>query len=462
MFARGLGNTLPTHLITTIGRLASPQDWGDVFVACSGLFRVERGLAAAHPELRLHGNDLGFFPTALARCALGKPLEFTFRGDLAFLEECPGMDDPLMRLAALQVGQNFITFVRWTPSRFRSGHIDHVRARASAYVAGAREKVEKLAGSLRLSTFRSEDFRDLVEQAIEARGGVIVIPPTTFEPDKPALALIESTDWKAPTPRAYDPTTDLPRLLERLRASGVPFFLGTELPIEGAAPQAWVEAKGSVPLLGYMHGSKTSFRSVSRPSQPFAYKTVELARLHKKSRLSVLTVPEAKINFLRNAYLKKGIAYGQGDYAVLVYIDDMLAGCISYRRLQGNGHALYVLTDLSVTREGRIAKLIARLATHRAVFAPMEKRLLLRFNAVRTAAFSDHPEAMKYRGSWEVESREELVDGAARYKIVYGSKPREEELQACYRWWWGRDGEREVGAARKRDQDSRSAQAPAA
>jgi hypothetical protein len=117
---------------------------------------------------------------------------------------------------------------------------------------------------------------------------------------------------------------------------------------------------------------------------------------------------------------------------------------------------LYVLTDLAVTRQGRIAKLIARAATCRETIRPFEHKLIARFRSLRTTAYSDYPEAMKYRGSWTVEKREEVNGKAGRYAINYISEIRDESLAACFAWWWRRDGERHVAEAVGRADAARS------
>ena len=180
--------------------------------------------------------------------------------------------------------------------------------------------------------------------------------------------------------------------------------------------------------------------------KPFAYKSLDLMKLTKKSKVTVVPCAEGHMTFLRETYLKKTIAFGQGDYSVLVFIDDMLAGGVSYRKpLQSTSDIAYVLTDLATTREGRVAKLVARIATCQDALKPLERKLLRRFRRVRTTAYSDHPEAMKYRGSWTVESREEVNAAHGRYEINYLADLRPEPYQQQYEWWWKHNGEREVG-----------------
>jgi hypothetical protein len=96
------------------------------------------------------------------------------------------------------------------------------------------------------------------------------------------------------------------------------------------------------------------------------------------------------------------------------------------------------------------------------VFKPFEHQQLTRYDRISTTVFSDHPESMKYRGTWKVHSREELDGPAGRFKISYVSDVRADTLAECYAWWWKRDGAKQVAEARRRAAPGRSAGVEAA
>lgn len=453
MFSRGFLGVLPTKLVATIGRVCRPEEWPAVYVACSGTFRIERGLRALHEGIRLHSNDVSLFSTAVGRAALNDPLPFRFKGELAFIEEL-GLEAPRDRISAILVALNYAGFVRGkVVNRFKQAHAAHMRSSFRAYVADTRKRVDRVMDEIRIERYFGGDFRDHIEAAIEAKAGVLAFPPTFRGGYEKMFQFVhDNVEWDPPPYRLYDPEKETGDVLERLNASGIPFFFYTDHPVEGHKPQVMLEQKGKRPVFGYARAAGASYNRSVTKGKPFAYKAVDLAKLHKKTRLSIAPVPESHATFLRETYLKKTIAFGQGDYSVLVYLDDMLAGLISYRKpMTSASDVLYVLTDLATTREGRIAKLIARVATCREVVAPLERRLIRRFRKVRTTAFSDHPEAMKYRGSWAVETRKEVNALHGRYAINYLSDLRLEPAQSCFAWWWQRDGQREVAAARNRN-----------
>lgn len=452
VFTSGFLGVVPTKLIESIARLCEPQNWREVYVACSGTFRTERGLLSLHPKLVVRSNDVSLFSTALAQLALGKPLDFRFRDKLAFIEDC-GLEEPEDRMAALLVALNFSAYVTGRPNRFKQSRADHIREHFKTFVKEQRRSVDKLVAAMPIASYFGGDFRDHIEHAIEAGAGVIAYPPT-FKGgyEKMFAVLHENCDWPEPPYRLFDPK-EIGEVLARLAQSPIPYFLYCDQAVDGHEPQAVLEQRGKRPIFGYARAANAaSYRAPSRRVQPFAYKPVEVAALKPDTIVTVLPAPEAQVSFLRQAFLKKGILFGEGDFSVLVYLDGMLAGAISYRRPMAAGGHLYVLTDLATTREARIAKLIARIATSREAVRPMERKLISRFHEVKTSAFSEHPEAMKYRGSWKVEKREEVNTEAGRYAITYRSEIRAETLREAYQWWWRRDGEREVERARHRDQ----------
>lgn len=271
-----------------------------------------------------------------------------------------------------------------------------------------------------------------------------------------------NVEWQPPNYRIFDPNTDVLPVLHRLEESGIPYFLYLDQEVEGFAPKVRMKARGKRDIFGYGRAQASSWNAPRSHAKPFAYDPIRLERLHADSVLSVVPAPEAYITFLREAFLKRGIAFGSGDYGVLVYLDNMLVGCISYRKPMSAGQPLLVLTDMTIVREGRLAKLVARLATLREVFRPLERKQLLRYDQVSTIVFSDHPESMKYRGSWKVHSRSEVNERSGKYKLSYRADARPDTLADCYAWWWKRDGEREVAAARSRAAEAGSAQPQAA
>lgn len=462
MFTRGFLGVVPTKLIETIVSICSPQEWPAVYVACSGTFRTERGLLNKFPGLEVKSNDVSLLSCALGAAGMGEALPFTFKGELEFIENHK-LSEPEDRVASILLALNYSSYqAKSKDNRFKAAHREHMRVNFPAELAEARKMIDKVVRAMPISGYFGGDFRDHIEEAIQRRAGVIAYPPTFKGGYEKMFEFVHANaDWKEPEYRMFDPAADVVPVLQRLEESGIPYFLYLDQQVEGFEPQVKFEARGARDIYGFGRAARSSFRAPTSKSKAFAYNAIDLAKVTAKSKLRALPVPEANISFLREAFLKKGIAFGTGDYGVLVFIDDMLVGAISYRKPLSAGQPLYVLTDLVITREGRLAKLIGRLATLHAVTRGFEHKVIARFKSLRTTAYSEYPEAMKYRGSWTVEKRTEVNGPAGRYEINYVSDVRQDTLDATFQWWWKRDGEREVAAARLRAEAPRSEDSPA-
>jgi hypothetical protein len=464
MYSRGFLGVVPTTLIETIVDICRPQDWPAIYVACSGTFRTERGLLTKFRDRRLEvqSNDVSLLSTALGRAGRGERFRFQFKGELAWIEEL-GLSGAEDRIAAILLGLTYSSFVGGNRTRFKDQHLEHMRAHFAEYVESTSKTVLKILRAMPISGYFAGDFRDHIEMAIDRGAGVIAYPPTFKGGYEKLFAFLHANvEWSEPKYRVFDPQHDVKPVLERLHASGIPYFLYLDQEVDGFEPTVRFQARGKRDIFGYGRAAASSWRASKSSARPFVYDPIVVEQLTEQSRLAVLPVPEANISFLREAFLKRGIAYGTGDYGVLVFLDHMLVGAISYRKLMGTRTQLFVLTDLVITREGRLAKLVARAATCREVFEPFEHQQLTRYDRISTTVFSDHPESMKYRGSWKVHSREEIDGPAGRYKVSYVSDVRTETLAECYAWWWRRDGAKQVAQARSRAPQGRSADAEAA
>ena len=173
--------------------------------------------------------------------------------------------------------------------------------------------------------------------------------------------------------------------------------------------------------------------------QPFRYKPIDPAQLHQNSAVQIAEVSSPCINFLRSIYLAKGINFKNGMANFLVLIDGMVAGGIIYlqSRYGDRNREVYLLSDFSLSRERRLAKLIAMIATSRGIVQMLNKRWLVRFDTVFTSVFTSKPVSMKYRGIFKLHNRNEKA-GCLNYK----SDVRQNTPQEIYRFWWDKYGKK--------------------
>lgn len=437
MYARGFLGSVPTQLIRTVLATADVASWSEAYVACSGTFRTERMLLSGFPKLTVRSNDVSLFSCGMGRWLVDAPHDFRFIKDLAFIEEL-GLSEPVERLAAIIVVMNISGYAVGKRNAYKNAHMAHFRQRFLGYVAKTVKKIGDFKPLTPIASFHARDWLEHVDEAIEKGAGVLAYPPTYKSGYEKLFAFInDNVEWEQPKYAIWDPAR-LGEVIEKLEASNSPYFVYSDRKIDGRAPAIEFDQNGFHTVYGYARAKRAAFLARSGGAgQQFRYKAIEPARLTKHSKVTLARATGAQMDFLRNVYLKKTIRFAGGAVNLLVYIDDMLAGGIIYRNDHGaltDKLGVFLLSDFSTTREGRIAKLIARVATSKEAVGQAERHYVQRFHYVSTAVFSDNPVSMKYRGTMDLMNRKET--GAGKFQLFYKSDVRDETAQQSYDWYW--------------------------
>jgi hypothetical protein len=423
------------------GRVVDFGQWKRVFVACSGSFKIERFLAQKWPDLEITGNDVSLLSCALGGLAAGSPVAFRFKDELAWLEPAREEADDVGRAALLMIALNASTYASGKPNRYKLGHLDQIKARLEPLAQAARDKFVKALDELHLVDFQGGDFAALGLQAARDGSGVISFPPTYRGGyERQYRFLSANVEWTQPSYDVFDPA-DLSTYLNKLDATQAPWLVFCDQAIEGREPVTEFRAGRAKPIYGYGNTAQRAALRRKRPSsQPFDYKQLDVAKLGPRSKVALVPASSAQANYVKDIFLAKHIKHSPGMANLLVYVDDMLAGLIIYslsRHQVYSADEIYLLSDLSTSREGRISKLIARLALSGPVISWLESRFLRRFGFVVTTAFAKNPVSMKYRGVFDLLKRVETPGG---FMLNYGKPVTREKLDTAYRWWWREHG----------------------
>lgn len=120
-----------------------------------------------------------------------------------------------------------------------------------------------------------------------------------------------------------------------------------------------------------------------------------------------------------------------------------------YRKYDRPGQARIII-ELAVPsrRYKRLSKLVLRAALSREARLLVEANHKGRVSRVRTTAFSEHPESMKYRGLFSLVSRETLPAGRG-YKLVYEGAMTDLSLSEHLRLWLKGEGEQAQAQAQE-------------
>lgn len=437
------------------------DEWGDVFIGCSGSFRVDRAIKMRHPQTRIYSNDVSLLTCSVGALAMKRDFEIRFKGELQFVEEMLGSSASFEnRVAAVMVACAMGQYTG--KNEFARTHFHHYRERFAEFTADAVPKLQKLVSEVQIEEFYAGDFLLQVERAAAAGGGFACFAPTYKNGYERLYRLVnQNTEWEQPTYGIWDPK-QLPALLNDLDARGIPYCVFSDQLIEGRQPAT--EFRGSnKPVWTYSRAGSASIRKRTVREQPFKYKPVDPATIGPGSQVDVRVADGACMNYLKNIYLSKGIHHVSGQMNYLVFVDGALVGgfIFSQSRFGDKTKELYLLSDFSISRERKLSKLVAMLATSRDVIRPINRKLLADIQDLKTTAFTRNAVSMKYRGIYELTNR-------AEDHLQYTARVRDESLQEIFDEWLAKYGQPDAsgkgsrrGNGKPRDAD-RSAQAEAA
>jgi hypothetical protein len=449
-------------VVNQLLRAVDCSTWPEIFVCCSGSFRVDRALKSKYPTKAVRSNDVSVISCAAGVLLTGGEIPLRFHGRLAFMEE-HGLRDFNERVAAAVVALGLARFAG--KNAYARGHFEHAQRNFGALLAKAVEKVLLLRSGPTLDSFFAGDFRDHAKTAMQLGAGICGFMPTYKGGYERMYRFIdENVEWTPPTFRTWDPK-DMPDWLREVERAGSPYFVYSDQELPGFTPTTEYRSAINKPVYGYMSEGKASFRRQLNRAASFAYTPADPAALTPLTTVELVPATSAQMTFLRNIYLAKGIAHATGVANYLVMLDGKLAGGFIYARDKWDAaHSIYLLSDFCIVHERKMAKLVAMLAASHETIDAWSKRFVMRPTTLCTTAFTDQPVSMKYRGIYELTGRK---PGALNYECRVGNRDR--TAKAIYLEWYGRFATEKPNATRGRsrqaadkDRSERPAQEPAA
>lgn len=443
---------IPKASAQQIAELLAPQDKSrGVFIACSGSYRIERTIFQRWPDVPIYSNDVTFFSCMLGNWLSGRDLDYSFSGELAPLGELVEGASPRRRVAAVSVALDISDHASGKRNRFKQAHVDHMLARLPQLLDQTEAKLGKAFGDLVLSGFHAGDLREQIDKAIDAKAAVVTFPPFYKGGYETLYKWLDAnTTWSPPSYPMFEPK-DLERIFEKVAASGIGYVVGAGrlLEVPGHQPKALFVPPTKTPHYLYAPTGEARLIRNKAPLKPFKFEPLDLSKLTKDSKVEIRAVDGARAMYVRVQYLKKSMIPAPGRWNYLIYVDGMLAGVLTFdvSKFGPREDALYLLSDVAVSREARVSKLIARLATNAGLARVMAGKALKPFGYVVTTAFSDHPVSMKYRGLYELLSRKDGDHGG--FQLQYGSEVRQETPDEAFAWWWSNHASQDSGVRRE-------------
>lgn len=422
--------SVPKECIEQARRVCGVDTWGDVFVCCSGSFRVDKALALA--GARVHSNDVALLSCAIGAFLMGRDLDFRFGGALECLRERSESFTGLDRVALVGLALQMSAFTK--DNTFAKHHFEHYRSNLDFYLDRAKVKVATHLDGFKIASYFGGDFREHARNALEAGGGVVAFPPTYKKGyERMYRVLHESTEWSEPNYDVWDPK-DIGDWVRELAVSPeARYCVFSDQLLEGLKPVSEFLPGRNKPVYFYASTTNSSVRAREHKSTAFKYTPIAPDRLRVDSKVTLVEADAGMMNFLKDKYLKAGLAHSTGSINLLVMVDGMLVGGFIYTRGRFGGSDLYLLSDFALDGRRRLAKLVALLATSKTAVRIFEKRYLERAGSITTTAFTDKPISMKYRGVFELTSRKPGF-------LQYASKVRDARPDELYAEWWRKFG----------------------
>jgi len=167
---------VPKEVIGQVLSTVPFDEWGDVYVGCSGSFRFDRAVKMRHPGCRVYSNDVSLLTCSIGELAMGREFPIKFKGALEFVESAIAGLDFRGRVAAVMVASAMGKFTG--KNEYARAHFQHYRDRFWPFAVQALQKLDALAVELDIKDFYAGDFIVQADRAEVSGGWVACLAPT--------------------------------------------------------------------------------------------------------------------------------------------------------------------------------------------------------------------------------------------------------------------------------------------
>lgn len=420
---------------TTVHQIAKVVDFSrfeSAYVCCSGSFRLERAIKQINNNIKIYSNDVSALSVSIGSYLSSGDVEVEFVERLFFLEKFlkSFKSSPLDRLAAVSLALDISNFSG--NSEHNKAHFENISMNVDAFHKAALEKMSHFLDGLSVDGFFAGDFREHAKNGMKNSGSIVVGFPPTYKSGYEKIYKFINSNLKMPEViyDIWDPE-DIGNWIKSMQYGN--YCVSTDRLIsDDIKPAAAFLSASRKQVYIYANSNKSSFIFESYKTAPFKYSAVDVGLIKKDSVVSVAQCTAQNINFLRNVYLSKNINFTNGAINFLVFIDGLLAGGIIINRdMSKSLDKLYLLSDFSVTKDGKISKLVALIATSNTLLDVANKKYLMKAETITTSVFTDKPVSMKYRGVFKLHARKKGF-------LQYISKVRDETPQEIFLDWWNK------------------------
>ncbi|NTV02455.1 MAG: hypothetical protein HGB04_06670 [Chlorobiaceae bacterium] len=417
--------TLFQGLVDSIGKR-------EFYLGCSGNFSVDKVIARL--GCVVHSNDVSLYSKLVADILLETDTELkVLNADLKQVFAGWG-DTRYKKLAMVMYAMKL--------SKFASRKNDYEKLFYDAYLDGALgyyektvKKLESGALDFRIKSFTFSDFLDFLKKK-EGSGGIGVSFPPTYKAgyEKIYKFVEESFEYERATYELYDPA-DSERVFGDMLRQDENIFCGDQW-FEGL--QEYVVGKimlgsGKHPLFVYssVQTPKKFYyeRSVAEVKNTIPVLPVDY-EFTPETKITAEVVPTSLITYFKHFYMSARVDYtGGGDFGVIVYADGKAFGFCAFSKQMSTMTQCYLHSDfVSRSDTPKLSKLLIQLLKTNEVRRVITRKMMHRYDGLKTSVYTDKPVSMKYRGVFELERRD-------KGKLMYSCRFDGKTLDGVYQEW---------------------------
>ncbi|WP_449246643.1 putative antirestriction adenine methyltransferase [Desulfarculus baarsii] len=390
-------------------------------VGCSGNFTFEQLISRYSTPIKLTSNDVSLYTCALGRWLTGSPADLSLSEDWQWL--APSFEDPDSQVATIV---QLLPFLQFDPDKgdyHRRMH-QHYRANWAQYHAATKANLLAAKDTLRVDEFWPEDVFDFYRRQ-DGPDTVFLSFMPTYKGGYERLykKLAEAISWTQP---------QYPLLDDQRRADIYDFLTARDYVIYDDRPLdlplVFVERRGGAGRDVFMYSNLAlppalvkKYRAIAKPKYKFIGPDDEISA---KSRIDWLVVKNEVVNYYREMFLAKNIAFVDGQLPLLFFVDGKLFGFAIFTLSKFGGAkegCIYVLSDFVApySRYKRLSKLLLLILTTKQVQQVIAEKFWMRVKALHTTAFTKKPVSAKYRGVFVLEKR---AEDHINYKAEAGTR----------------------------------------
>jgi hypothetical protein len=405
-----------------------------LFIGCSGNFTIEQLLGSVAGAV--HSNDVSIYSHFVGHHLAGQPVTCAIKDpDYEWLR--PSLEANLGAAVVL-----LFELLKWDPAKniYNKRIYDYLRGEWQAQFEATATRVEQAKAIARVTTYRSSDIWDFVDEAgtIDPAGVFLAfLPFYKGGYEKLYRKLSSILSWQEPRYQIIDAARKA-KLIERIKRFDHVFIDDVEYPAEPAVMLKKKTATKSMWLYSNMPVKRLLVQA-HHNYKPTHYPQLTAADLPAVTPDSVVTikrVTSAEVNYYRNRYLAKNILFADGQWSYLFFLDGKLFGFAILALSKFGGDGLYLMSDFVVpVEDSRLSKLLAWLLQSTHFRDVAEEQVLARVPTLDTTAFTERAVSMKYRGVFELIKRGEQPGGKKflQYRTATGLHSDQEAIRKWIR-----------------------------